>query len=939
MQKISPDNTVYNEPYRPQFHFTYKKGWTSDVNGLFYYQGEYHFFSQHNPAGPSCDYSNIHWGHAVSRDLVHWTELPLALTPDADGSIFSGSAVVDWNNTSGLQTGIDPPIILFYTAARYILPSDGDGIQCMAYSNDRGRTWTKYAGNPVVNAITHYNRDPKVFWHEPTRRWIMVITLSCTNWLDGDHRFALFSSPDLKTWKELSRFEMPRGIDCPDMFELPVDGDPKNTRWVVWAGDGTYMIGTFNGQTVQREGEIHLPLTWEEDGANGYAAQTFSDIPASDGRRIQMAWFRHGQYPDMPFNQQATFPCELTLRTTPQGIRLFREPIREIDLLHGQRWHWEKQRLRSGENLLSDVQGELFEIRAKIESLQTSEICFKIRNITLHYDPAEKTLSCLGKKISAGSDDGKLRLQLLIDRNTVEIFADQGRTSLSFNVPPDKDRTPLGLGVEGGDAEIDSLTVWEMISIWTPELPGRQNTVSLAKSPFIFGAGGIGASMDTMPFFHDGQWHLFHMQTNPRGLAHRVGRDLVNWEIRPLAIPGNVATGSVVPHDGRFYFFYTATAEQTVHLAISDNLDDWTPYDHNPVAAVDGAYYVGENFRDPYVFYNDAESCWWMLVAAETPGPVRFRAGCVGVFTSKNLLDWHAAEPLWAPGSGPRQECPQVIRHAGRWYLFTLVRETQYRVAESLHGPWLRPPTPCVSPHTVLAGSRLASDGHRWISFPFMCALENNQDFSDVVQAEVYALPRQLDFQADGSITERAIPEVIEALQAQPSVEPLADAMIVSGSWKLESNNARCSGPSGALLLKNIPHDLYFEADVTLSTADMEVSVLLRADAEITRGYKLSLQPRDGWVSFRSFSYWDRDPVLIARPVVLPINRSFKLQIVLSGTVMEAFINDRVSLSSRVYKYTQGALALEGVDGGVIFENILIRRLAGDNHEADRDPK
>jgi beta-fructofuranosidase len=349
------------------------------------------------------------------------------------------------------------------------------------------------------------------------------------------------------------------------------------------------------------------------------------------------------------------------------------------------------------------------------------------------------------------------------------------------------------------------------------------------------------------------------------------------------------------------------------------------------VAVVDGIHYTGDNFRDPYVFYDDAESCWCMLVAAETPGPVRFRAGCVGLFKSRNLFDWQAAEPLWAPGLGPRHECPQVIRHAGRWYLFILMRETQYRVAESLQGPWLRPPTPCVSPHTVLAGSRLASDGHRWISFPFMCALENNQDFGDVVQAEVYAIPRQLDFHADGSITERAVPEVIEALKAQPVIEPFAHAAVVSKKWEYQTNHAQCLGPNGTLLLLNEAADFYFEAEVTLPTADMECSVLLRADTEFTRGYKISLQPRQGLASFRGFSYWDRDPVILTQHISLPIDRPFTFRIVLSGTVMEAFIDDRISLSSRVYKYPQGALALDVVDGVAIFKNVLIRRLAGDN--------
>ena len=465
---------LYDEAYRPQFHFTYKKGWMSDINGLFHCAGEYHFFSSHNPTGPGLDYGNIHLGHAVSKDLIHWTELPPALAPDKDGPIFSGSAVVDWKNTSGLQTGKEPVLIAFYTAARYMLPAKGDGVQSMAYSNDRGRTWTKYAGNPVLPAITHYNRDPKVFWHEPTGKWVMVITLSCAdNWLlgrDGDYRFAIFSSSDLKQWKEMSRFDMPRGLDCPDMFELPVDSKAGNRRWVFSAGDGTHAIGTFDGTRFVPTDGIRPPLVnWPEKGANGYAAQTFSDIPAADGRRIQIAWLRaleHGGYPGMPFNQQALFPVELTLRTVDGRIQLFREPVREVEQLHGRKWEWTQHTIRPGENLLSGIQGELFELRAEIEPGDASEISFRVRGATLRYDPTRKTLSCLDKTMSAGTTDGRLRLQLLIDRTTLEIFADRGRTSLSFFLAPSTEQAPLGLIVAGGELKVRSLTVWEMKSIW-----------------------------------------------------------------------------------------------------------------------------------------------------------------------------------------------------------------------------------------------------------------------------------------------------------------------------------------------------------------------------------------------------------------------------------------------------------------------------------------
>ncbi|MCX6924666.1 MAG: GH32 C-terminal domain-containing protein [Verrucomicrobia bacterium] len=935
-----------DEAFRPQFHFTYQKGWLSDINGLFYCEGEYHFFSQHNPAGPGLDYGNIHWGHAVSKDLIHWTELPPALSPDKDGPIFSGSAVVDWKNTSGLQTGKEPVLVAFYTAARYMFPAKGDGVQSMAYSNDRGRTWTKYAGNPVLPPITHYNRDPKVFWHEPTRKWVMVITLSCAdNWLlgrDGDYRFGFFSSADLKQWKELSRFDMPRGLDCCGMFELPVDGKADNRRWVLWAGDGTHAIGAFDGTRFVPTGGIHLPLlTWEEKGANGYAAQTFSDIPAADGRRIQIAWLRaleHGGYPGMPFNQQALFPVELTLRTVDGRIQLFREPVREVDQLHGRKWEWTQHALRPGENLLSGIRGELFELRTAIEPGDASEISFRVRGATLRYDPTRKTLTCLDKTVPAGSADGKLRLQLLIDRTTLEIFADRGRTSLSFFLAPGPHETPLELKATGGEAKVQSLSVWEMKSIWPhSEKPAAAAhpvppTISLANSPFIFGAGGVDNSMDAMAFFHQGVWHLFHMQTRPRGIAHRVSRDLVNWEIRPLAIPGDAATGNVVAQQGQFHLFYTLN--QTVHLATSDNLDDWTPCPRNPVATVDGKQYVGSNFRDPYVFYNEKESCWWMLVAAEVPGPIPFRAGCVGVYKSPNLLDWRAAEPLWAPGLGPRHECPQVIREKGRWYLFDIERQDQYRVAKSLTGPWLRPASPYLGPHTALAGSHLTSDGKRWVSFPFLCAQQGKDDFGEVVQAEVYAIPRQLDFHADDSITERPIQELIQAMHALAPVPPLTKTTTLSGSWDLKEH-AAISEHTGTLLLNNVPSDCYFEADVTLGTRQMEAAILLRVDAALTRGYRLELRPEEGIVALRPFSFWDRDRILVSGRIDLPTGSPFKIRIFLSGTVVETFIADRLALSSRVYRHPEGHVALAVNDGAATFRNLVVRRLCGDNHEAD----
>ena len=465
--------TAFSEAYRPQFHYTYRAGWMSDINGLVFWDGEYHLFSQHNPTGPACDYGDMHWGHAVSRDLLHWQELPPAITPDEQsGPAFSGSSAVDWHNSSGLQTGDVPPLVAFYTGGRYITDPSRDGVQCLAYSNDRGRTWTKHAGNPVLPAITHYNRDPKVFWHEPTGHWVMAITLSCAeDWLrgdDGDYRFAFYASADLKRWEEMSRLDLPRGLDCPDVFELPVDGDPRNTRWVFWAGDGTHAIGTFDGHTFAPEGEIRLPsLTWESNGANGYAAQTFSDMPAADGRRIQIAWLRHGEYPGMPFSQQALFPCELTLRTTTEGPQLFRQPIREIELLHATTRQWHDQPLGGGTPAVGGAAGELLDVRAEVllGDLATFEV--KTRGIRITYDAAARSLACLGASVPLSPVDGRVQLQVLVDRTCLELFANDGRQVMSFGCHPPVDDTAVTISATGDSGRLVDLAAHELRSIWT----------------------------------------------------------------------------------------------------------------------------------------------------------------------------------------------------------------------------------------------------------------------------------------------------------------------------------------------------------------------------------------------------------------------------------------------------------------------------------------
>ena len=444
---------VYREKYRPQFHFTPRKNWTNDPNGLVYYKGEYHMFFQHNPKG--INWGNMTWGHAVSTDLIHWKQLPNAIEPDELGTIFSGSAVVDWNDTSGFKTGAEDVLVAFYTSAGAHAPVKVPFTQSIAYSNDRGRTWTKYKDNPVIGHIRANNRDPKVIWHEPTKSWIMALYLDKND-------FALFSSENLKQWVQLQELKLPGSRECPDFFELPVDGEPNDTCWVFWGGNGRYLLGTFDGRKFRPQSGPH-----ESCIGNYYAAQTWSDIPKTDGRRIQIAWMAGGKFPGMPFNQQMSIPCELTLRRFPEGIRLCRAPVREIGKLRSLKYSLKDTPLSAAQNPPSYISAELFEIQAEIELGSASEIGFNLRGSELVYNVDEKLLSCKGQKTRLTPANGRIKLQILVDRTSIEVFSPDSRVSMHSCFPLDPDNKSVDLFARGGQAEVHRLKLWTLKSIWS----------------------------------------------------------------------------------------------------------------------------------------------------------------------------------------------------------------------------------------------------------------------------------------------------------------------------------------------------------------------------------------------------------------------------------------------------------------------------------------
>ena len=451
---IAGGGDLYHERYRPQLHFSSRRGWINDPNGLLHFDGTYHLFYQHNPYGWGWD--NMHWGHAVSPDLLHWEEREAALYPDATGTMFSGCGVVDAANTSGLQAGAAPPLVLLYTAAggKSAQSRGRPFTQCLAYSTDGGTRWEKDAGNPVLGHVVHENRDPKVIWHPPSRRWVMAL------YLDG-FEFGLYASPDLRAWTPLHTVTIPDCRECPDFFPLAVDGDPRDSRWVLGGANGRYLVGSFDGRRFVPEGEARPSYT-----GSSYAAQTWSDLPEADGRRIQTAFMRC-PLPGMPFNQFLSFPVELTLRRAAGGaVRLHALPIRELDRLHRRAHRWSDLTVAPGDTPLTGIGGDLFRIRAEIDPGAATETGLTVRGVPVVYSAATRRLSCREFAVSLDPGDTPLRLELIVDRASIEVFAQDGRYALPVGVIPEDGDRSLAVFARGGAARLPSLDVLELDGIW-----------------------------------------------------------------------------------------------------------------------------------------------------------------------------------------------------------------------------------------------------------------------------------------------------------------------------------------------------------------------------------------------------------------------------------------------------------------------------------------
>jgi fructan beta-fructosidase len=466
----------YNEKYRPQFHFSPEYGWMNDPNGMVYFEGEYHLFYQYNPYGTM--WGNMHWGHAVSTDLTSWTYLPTALAPDSLGDIFSGSAVIDVNNTAGFGKNA---MIAIYTS------NGKTQQQSIAYSTDKGRTFTKYAKNPVLHnpGITDF-RDPKVSWNEAANQWVMALATKQT--------VTFFGSPNLKDWTKLSEFGEGIGShaavwECPDLFPMTYQG---KTKWVLIVslnpggpngGSVTqYFIGDFNGKTFKPDA-LPYPL-WLDYGRDNYAGVTFSNIPKTDGRRIFLGWMSNWDYanqvPTKNFRGANTVPRELTITNNGKHLILSSYPVRELTNLKGKvivKSNLLVEKETTITELLKNNEGS-YEIEMTIKPENAGVFGFSLNNsknetLKFNFDNTTGFLSIDRKKSGLIDFNDRFamgmnaplikrdvyRIRLLVDKASAEIFVNEGEITMTTLFFPTETMNQLKFYSNDGKFSVENIKI------------------------------------------------------------------------------------------------------------------------------------------------------------------------------------------------------------------------------------------------------------------------------------------------------------------------------------------------------------------------------------------------------------------------------------------------------------------------------------------------
>lgn len=477
-------NSFYKEKYRPQFHFTPPIHWTNDPNGLVYHNGSYHLFYQYNPMGIL--WGHMSWGHAVSKDLIHWEHLPLAI-PEEDGvMIFSGSCVSDINNTSGLGSNKNPPLVAVYTG--HI-----DGVnqsQHLAYSLDDGLTWKKYEKNPVLDLKKKDFRDPKVFWYQQEKYWVMAVVLP------DEHIVQFYSSHNLKEWKHLSDFGPAGDIDgvweCPDLSEVPIEGEKRKTKWLLQVSQNStmqYFIGDFDGKKFEPE-KSEVKISRPDYGSDYYAGITFNNLPVSVPP-TSIGWINNWAYardiPTTPWRGMMSIPRSLSVKKIDDEWVLLQQPTDEIKSIRASRSHvinnsslddtksisFKSQQFQM-DITLQPGNGSICGVRIAKGKNNELEIGYHASTNMLYIDRSKAGISSFSTEFEKRNrcetelplDNGDLQLQIFFDNSVVEVFANDGRAVMTMQLFPEENDSNVELFSKNEKSIIKTMSVWRINSIW-----------------------------------------------------------------------------------------------------------------------------------------------------------------------------------------------------------------------------------------------------------------------------------------------------------------------------------------------------------------------------------------------------------------------------------------------------------------------------------------
>ena len=579
LQRVADDPARYTEKWRPQYHFSVPQDWINDPNGLVYFNGKYRMSFQHKHSL----FQGMSWGSAVSADLVHWQVLPTAILKDDLGDIFSGTAAVDWKDTSGFFGG-KPGLLAMFT---YNKSGEVGQTEGLAYSSDGGNTWQKYEGNPVIpNYGTKIFIDPKLFWYEPTKRWIAFV--------GGHGKMRIYSSPNAREWTfESSVEEIAEGGEVADVFQLPVNGDANNMKWVWSAGGSWFVVGTFDGHKFTPETD-RIPFN---AGPNAYALQTWSDLPATDTRRIAIYWI-NGLRPKPELTGSwcgaLTLPRELSLLKPANGsYQIAQHPVRELESLRDKAHYVEPRTMKAGETLLPGI-GSTVEIVAEFKLGTAKRFGLKLlksgkEETLVGYDVGSKRMFldrsqsgytrlldyAKSYSVELLPDDSRISLHIFADVSIVELYGNEGVANITAIVLPSPASKDIAIFAEGGEVQLTKLDVYKLKSIWggKPASTGNDG-VTAAESPNPFEAQFISNVSRWVPF-SDAAWKFVsgglegrQDKMDARPMRYVAETKVLNGILEAdITLEKGAVAGLSVRDDGSCYFCRTITLDEAARTA------------------------------------------------------------------------------------------------------------------------------------------------------------------------------------------------------------------------------------------------------------------------------------------------------------------------------------------------------------------------------------